>query len=103
MFRTGFSLDWEGRSLSQRLFSVDTSAAYGASPRGGIVGLTPRLGAAWTLGRFRAEWAVSQVLPLSVEIHGAGSGTGPGNMGSAADYPLFRNGFVSFTQLEAGF
>jgi hypothetical protein len=104
LYRTDFHLDWEGHSLSQRLLSVDTSAAYGSQRRGRLIGATPRLAADWTQGRFRMGLTVSQVVPLWLETHGPGSDEGEGAAAAAETrYPVFRNGFTAALRLEAGY
>jgi hypothetical protein len=104
IYHTDFRLDWEGRSLSQRLFTVDTSAAYGSARRGHLIGATPRLQADWIQGRFRAGLAVSQVLPLRFKTRGAGADAGEDAGGPAETrYPAFRNGFTAALRLEAGY
>ena len=102
LYRTDFRLRWEGHSLSQRVFSVDTSAAYGGGPSGHLIGATPRLGAAWSLGRFRAEITASQAVPLILEVDGTGN-SGSGSARSSESYPWFRNGFVAEARLQAGY
>lgn len=99
LYRTGFRLEWEGRSVSQRLLSVDTSAAYGSARSGRLIGATPRLEAVWNHGVFRIGAYASQVVPLSLETDGPGSG----GMGSDTRYPPFRNGFTAALRLEAGY
>ncbi len=104
-YRTDFRLQYDGHSLSQRLFSIDTSAGYGGSPSGHLIGVTPRLGAAWSRGRFRAEIAASQVVPLVVAIDGpdGSSASQGGSDGSPASYPWFRNGFAAQAGIQAGY
>lgn len=104
IYRTDFRLDWEGRSLSQRLLTVDTSAAYGSERRGYLIGATPRLQADWIQGRFRLGLAVSQVVPLRFKTRGAGADAGEDGGGAAETrYPVFRNGFTAALRLEAGY
>ena len=99
LYRTDFRMEWEGRSLSQRLLSVDTSAAYGSERNGRLIGATPRLEAEWNQGRFRIGVSASQVIPLIFETDAPESGgRGPGSR-----YPPFRNGFTAALRLEAGY
>ncbi|MDB5105631.1 MAG: hypothetical protein JWP91_3320 [Fibrobacteres bacterium] len=105
LYRADFRLRTEGHSLTQRVFSVDTSAAYGRDVRGFLIGATPRLGAAWTLGRFRFGLSVSQIVPMVFRLErdpNAGGETS-GAAEERGEYPLFRNGFSAQAGLQAGY
>lgn len=101
-FRTGFRLQVDGRTLTQRFLGVDTSAVYGPDLRGYLAGVTPELNLRWNLGRLRVEAGAAQIVPVSVSIENPREPAAAPSV-SSTRYPLFHNGFSAHLGIAAGY
>jgi len=101
-YRTGFRLDVDGHTLSQKFLTVDTSAAYGPHLRGYLAGVTPELRMRWSWRRLGLEAGAAQIVPVTVSVERLGQAP-PLHPHSATSYPLFHNGFSAHVALEAGY
>jgi hypothetical protein len=103
LFRTGFDLRAEGRTLSQRVLAVDTARSFLLSYRGYLLGVTPRLRSVLDFGVLRLEAEAAQAVPVRVSAERRGGDGGGAVEAEAAEMPAFRNAFEARLRLIAGF
>lgn len=103
LFRTGFAVRAEGRTVNQRVIVIDTAGSFRSVREGHLAGVTPRLRVSWDLGRARLEGEAARTLPVLVEIRGPGGSDGGDGGADEARYRPFRNGFTARLELVAGF
>lgn len=103
-FRSSFNLDVEGKTISQKFLSVDTSASYGPHTKGFFTGVTPQFQVKWGLGKFSVETGVAQIIPIQISTEGSkGNSSSPSEPHTNSKNPLFQNGFSCHLNLQAAY